>query len=634
MADLFLDDQNLAHGTTPAGRDFDDFEIVLTGFFFGELTARFSFFQEDLTASLIWRVEQDGTVLTGYDATHRNAIVQLTIVGTRYITEIDGESDVGITVRATLLDSFQSHVFLGDDIVQLGSATITASSLQSEGSYSGSASIELSDDVPVAGNDFALAVNGLASGNVLLNDTIGADDCSFDGPILPNDEPNFALASLADGHGFVGSVRQPGGTAIPVGAAGPSVVTVLVGQYGLLQIDADGNWSYSAFNDASSGQDVFVYTIQDCDGDIGEGELIITIPDRQPTGGAVRVALDDDILPGGNPAGPGDDPDPTVPLAAALVGADGDEPLAFAFLATGAPAGFTYDTVTTPGTLYILQGQTRVVTVAITDAQAGAIAITQNAPVIHETLNGLAGDDTENNQLLAVTYTVTDRDGDVALGSLEIAIDDDTPVVRDDAASIATGNTVSFDARANDSVGADGSPALAFAAGSYGAVTINADGTQTYALNAAGLAAIGRLGGGAELIDTVRYTLTDRDGDSAAGNILVTLIGRNDPPVFDQDDYAFLVWEDSNTFTVSATDPDDDPLDYAVGTPAPQSGTVTGGEDGQFAYQPQVTQPVVDGFAAVATDPDGATDTAQVTVLVALAPIVVAPLTGIDFSIF
>ena len=60
---------------------------------------------------------------------------------------------------------------------------------------------------------------------------------------------------------------------------------------------------------------------------------------------------------------------------------------------------------------------------SLTDTTAGAYTVTQLAAIDHP-----AGRD-ENNQAFTINYQVTDHDGDTAMGSLSIDVDDDTPTV-------------------------------------------------------------------------------------------------------------------------------------------------------------------------------------------------------------
>ena len=114
------------------------------------------------------------------------------------------------------------------------------------------------------------------------------------------------------------------------------------------------------------------------------------------------------------------------------------------------------------------------------------------------------------------------------------------PTANDDVAGISEGdadNAVTFDVDTNDGAGADGTASRVFTSltGTYGTITLNAgDGTQTYTLSAAGIAAIDALAPGAILTDTFSYTLTDGDNDTDPAQLVVTLTGTDDPPLITQ----------------------------------------------------------------------------------------------------
>ncbi|MEO5773016.1 MAG: DUF5801 repeats-in-toxin domain-containing protein, partial [Sphingomicrobium sp.] len=206
---------------------------------------------------------------------------------------------------------------------------------------------------------------------------------------------------------------------------------VVNGQYGTLTINANGDYSYLRTTALGGVSDTFTYTLTDRDGDTATATLSIAIQDNFPAAGTVNVLLDDDALAGGN-AGAlavGDDVD-SQNASGTLPGSGGDGALSFSLALTGAPSGFTY--VDGPGeSILVQQGGITVLTVTITNTATGAYTVVQNAPIMHDTLNGFAGDNTENNQAFAITYNVTDADGDVAVpaGTININVDDDTPTI-------------------------------------------------------------------------------------------------------------------------------------------------------------------------------------------------------------
>ncbi|GLK90569.1 hypothetical protein GCM10017655_36330 [Pseudomonas turukhanskensis] len=182
-------------------------------------------------------------------------------------------------------------------------------------------------------------------------------------------------------------------------------------------------------------------TITDYDGDHSSATLnlgnAISFKDDGPSVTSNSTAfIDDDTLPNGNASGIGDDADGvnTTGTLAHSYGADGAGSIQW--LTTGAPSGFTYDT-SPSGALLIKQGGTTVVTVALNNS-TGAYTVTQNAPIDHP--DGGA----ENNQSFILGYQVSDKDGDKAIGTLSINVDDDTPLAKGDQAYVQVAPAQSF----------------------------------------------------------------------------------------------------------------------------------------------------------------------------------------------
>ncbi|MEW6576501.1 MAG: DUF5801 repeats-in-toxin domain-containing protein [Pseudomonadota bacterium] len=203
----------------------------------------------------------------------------------------------------------------------------------------------------------------------------------------------------------------------------------------------------------------------------------------------------------------------------------------------------------------------------------------------------------------------TDNDGDIATGTgnLFIRIDDDSPIavndtdaVTEDGTTVANGNVLTGvgsdgNAAGTDSLGADG-PAVGGAvtaitggtigaarAGSYGSLTLNADGSYTYTLTNSNPSVQG-LDAGETLTDVFTYTITDRDGDSTMATLTITINGTNDAPVVTPSTVS--VSEEGlaganadgtgtpdttnlavNTGTIVATDVDGEALIYTLGNP-------------------------------------------------------------------
>ena len=270
--------------------------------------------------------------------------------------------------------------------------------------------IDIIDDVPTARPDTDAVGVGefIATGNVMTDaapgdagdsdtnaaDTVGADDAS--------------LTSVSGAGGSDSTFSE-------------GVLTV-AGQYGVLTIDAEGNYEYVRNQGGPGGvQDVFNYTLTDGDGDTSTTTLTITIPDAFPDlPNPDAVLLDDDALEDGIPGGVGDDVD-SDGTPGQLQGTGGDGDLDYAFTSSHTlPSGFTTNLVNS-STLQILQGGTVVLTVTL-NTETGAFSVVQNAPIDHP-----AGLD-ENNLSFGVGVQVVDSDGDTEGATITINVDDDTPI--------------------------------------------------------------------------------------------------------------------------------------------------------------------------------------------------------------
>jgi T1SS-143 domain-containing protein len=189
---------------------------------------------------------------------------------------------------------------------------------------------------------------------------------------------------------------------------------------GAYEVTQNAPIDHTALGDENNGTITVNYRVTDEDNDFADGVLTINVDDDTPTVSAnALVQLDDDVL-GGNAGGTGDvDPNTenTTGTLAHSFGADGAGSIAF--LTTGAPGGFTY--VANGTGIDVFQGATKVLTITL-NSTTGAYTVVQNAPIVHATA------DNENDQAFTLTYVVTDGDGDPVNGTLNISVDDDTPI--------------------------------------------------------------------------------------------------------------------------------------------------------------------------------------------------------------
>jgi VCBS repeat-containing protein len=357
---------------------------------------------------------------------------------------------------------------------------------------------------------------------------------------------NFDFVAGADG----ASVTHVGGTALTFGGDGWSQ-SIDIGQ-GTIKVKADGSYSFTA--DASvigTGAASSTFTVTDADGDKVTKAVSFAITDANvPTGGSASASVDDDALTGGNPASTtgdlavdnsginNDNNEATFKgTLTHTIGGDGYGSVGFASLngttgtvgtetvtyswnagsntltATG-PRGILFDIVVTPTT--------------------GAYTLTLKDNVLHATLDGQAGDDTENDATVALTYTVTDADGSQAPGTLNITFDDDAPTATDEALqNVAEGatKTGNFDFVA----GADGASvthvggtALTFGGDGWsqsidigqGTIKVKADGSYSFTADAS------VIGTGAA---SSTFTVTDADGDKVTKAVSFAITDANVP---------------------------------------------------------------------------------------------------------
>jgi T1SS-143 domain-containing protein len=242
---------------------------------------------------------------------------------------------------------------------------------------------------------------------------------------------------------------------------------------GAYEVTQNAPIDHTALGDENNGTITVNYRVTDEDNDFADGVLTINVDDDTPTVTTnALVQLDDDVL-GGNAGGTGDvDPNTanTTGTLAHSFGADGAGSIAF--LTTGAPGGFTY--VANGTGIDVFQGATKVLTITL-NSTTGAYTVVQNAPIVH------AAADNENDQAFTLTYVVTDGDGDPVNGTLNISVDDDTPI----ALTESSGGSVDEEGLGGNAGGIGDLPGTATTAtGSVtGLFSAGADTPLTYSLS-------------------------------------------------------------------------------------------------------------------------------------------------------
>ena len=278
----------------------------------------------------------------------------------------------------------------------------------------------------------------------------------------------------------------------------------------------------NTLNDGQSITDTFTYRLTDSDGTTRDASLSITInghTDATPTisipdtdGGS---ATSDTTLPetAGATAG-------SFTIAAqAGIGAI-DVNTTHLTLAQLNALGTSPVTVTTPDGTLVLTGF---------NSASGTVSYTYDPNVLTHTSSAPIVDH--------LSIKLIDANGVQSSDSLDITITDSLPAAANDTAGIvedAVPNTVTGSVLTNDTVGADinANPVslVSPAAGAHGTLTLNANGTYSYALNNAD-PAVNSLSSGQTLTDTFTYRLTDGDGSSTTATLTLTITGSNDAAI-------------------------------------------------------------------------------------------------------
>ncbi|QXI37165.1 retention module-containing protein [Pseudomonas xantholysinigenes] len=402
--------------------------------------------------------------------------------------------------------------------------------------------ISIVDDVPKAHSDFAnVYEGGTVSGNVLVNDVVGAD-------------------VRADGQYVVGVRAGTDTSTSAIGQLGSHVV----GQYGYLTLDAQGNASYHANPDSVAppgATDVFVYTIRDADGDESTTTITIDVHDI-----SLVVCPDDsvkvfekalDLVKDGSDLAPGtvtgSDPHATSETTSGSLASS----------VSGGIGALTFTLVSNA------LGQYGQIQLNADGSYTYTLTSAPNSPV--------HANDGPNVVTESFTYQVKDSLGNSTTSTLVVSIVDDMPKAHCDVISVAEGSTVSGNVLDNDVIGADvrsdgqyvvgvraGSDTATSASGhvgeqivgQYGYLTLDSQGNAIYHANPDSVAPAGAA-------DVFVYTIRDADGDESTTTLTINV----------QDSKLVAAVDNDVTVYEKALDLFKDGNDLAAGT-------VTGSEPG------------------------------------------------------
>jgi VCBS repeat-containing protein len=442
-----------------------------------------------------------------------------------------------------------------------GDLTITGyNPLTGEVSYSYTIDTDTSDHS--AGDDsvkdtFEVVVTDLAGQTVVDYHDIQVLDTE---PTAVNDINNITEDDYSVSGNVIGGNSSQG---VDIIGTDPTTVTsvsgspvtaspaVIVGTYGTLTLSEDGGYVYLLDNtnmavqalSASSQplKETVSYTLTDNDGDTSSAilEIIINGQDDAPPVIEIQDA-DLNVSPADNSVVEG-----SSDTVTGVINVSADVGIVSIEIQGVEVSGAT------PTTPIIIPGAQGTLTIVGYDPISGDVAY-------EYTEDGLANTHsaTDDNVVDNFFVEVTDASGESSTDNLDIQILDTAPIAQADNNSITEddniveGNVIANtdnDATQSDILGADAtvvtsidgvsvSSGTATVSGTYGTLTINADGSYSYELNN-NHPDIQGLDDGEFKEDTFEYVITDADGDSSTTTLTISINGQDDgAPVIDVDD--------------------------------------------------------------------------------------------------
>ncbi|MFM9843877.1 MAG: Ig-like domain-containing protein, partial [Dongiaceae bacterium] len=424
-----------------------------------------------------------------------------------------------------------------------------------------------------------------------------------DGPVANADAATIAEDAVAPVTGNVlSNDTDVDGDMLTVTTTGPQA-----GGYGTLTLNADGSYSYAldssnpaiqALGVGESLTETFSYSISDGNGGTSSATITITITgtnDGPVANADVATIAEEAIAP------------VTGNVLTNDTDIDGD---ALAVTTTGLQAG-SYGSLTLNGDgsySYSL------------DNANPAVQALGAGETLTETFTYFISDGQGGGANSTLTITITGaNDGPVANPDVATAAEDDAAPI---TGNLLTNDTdLDGDALAVTSTGAQ--------AGTYGTVTINADGTFSYVLDNAN-PAVQALGVGDTVTETFSYSISDGNGGTSTSTLTIFISGANDGPVANAD--TATIAEDAiapvtGSLLTNDTDAEGDTLSVTnSGTQPGSHGTLTLNGDGSYSYSLDNSDPAVQGLAVgeiltetftyIVSDGNGGTATSTLTITI------------------
>ena len=555
------------------------------------------YINEDATLS----VSDGGSAVTGSDSNNNNQSGDTT--GDVLANDTDADGDASLVVSA----------ISGGTLGQGVAGTYGTLTLNANGSYTYVADQSGADGLAAdatATDVFTYTVSDGAGTTDTATLTITVKGV---GPVASNDTGSVtedATLSVSAGSGVTsndtsGDTESLAVTAIRTGAESGSGSSGTVGQsltgtYGTLTMNADGSYTYvadqaaaDALDPSETATDTFTYTVADDDDkNTDTGEIVITVTG---TNDNIVAVNDTDVV--NEDATITRSTSDTQELDHDDTDVDGDDTsgsFTITAIRTGSESG---------------SGNSGTIGQALTGTY-GTLTVNANGSYSY-VADQNAADSIVTGQTATDTFTYTVRDHNsgstdtAELSSTVTGINDENPVAVDDTDTVPKGETITRAADTTSALNADDTDAdgesLTISAirvgqtegggdsgtlgnalvGTYGTLTLNADGSYSYVADQAAADALKR---GESAIEYFNYTVTDGTNEDI-GVLAITVTGKSDPPVPDDDTLtidagATGVKDASKGVLNNDTDPDGDSLTVNTIRTGEETGTGTSGSIG------------------------------------------------------
>lgn len=399
---------------------------------------------------------------------------------------------------------------------------------------------DLTDNTPVIAEPITEIVDETDLGPVVETGTVTAHFFG-EGPGKIEGSDTFSFmgsAKTQDGQLLSGGVKvdvtfEDG---VYTGKAGNETVFTL-------SLEQDGDYTFTLLGtldhaDESNPDDAidlkFGVTATDADGDFDTANITVTVKDDGPS-----------ITTKFHPVDEGDITD-TTPLTYSST-------LPHDFGADGAgeinPTGTFMAMHDSNGPLVTLTSQGK--DIAVTETAGGYVGTASDGRTIFtldvqdngqftytqfDQIDHPNGNNPDDVIWLKFEVEITDADGDTDTAMIGIDVHDDGPVAHDDSGDVTeTEGTTTGNLLFNDDIGTDapgnvtkigntvlGNDGTATIQGTYGTLTVLADGSYTYTINANDVPETAT--------ETFNYMMSDFDGDQSSAKLKITLTGNDDQP--------------------------------------------------------------------------------------------------------